>query len=197
MRLLPLLAATSLLTACSGINTTGGTEAHIMILADVSTPDELAYATLFTDGFARKVRHFDTLSIDTFTKDTTKVDYSGRADRSVVNEFLADRLKEVAPSTDKALVAAARRVAQYAHDMDDGTRLVAVILTNGSRDAATIDALTTIAETLPTSGNTSIYLAGVDPINVTALTPVFHTIPANAAVIGTLKSDVKILLQRL
>ena len=170
---------------------------HLLVLTDLSTPEEQAYATSFHDQLARKARRYQTASFDRFSADATVVDYSGIPSRDVVEEIIFHRLQETVPSTDKALLAGAHRISSQANNLPDGERLTAVILTSGTRDPATIEALTEIISTVPTSGSTTIYLAGVNAENVSALTPVFHTIPANAAVVGTLDADLKTLLRRL
>lgn len=203
MRNLWILAGLTLTltTACRGADTTQTDipkPVHMMILADLSTPEEQAYAAQFTDGFTKKARRFETISLDSFSDETTEVHYSGVSSSQVVEEFLVTRLgDDVIPSTDKALLAAAQRVSDYAHDLDGKERLIAVLLTEGTKNKETIDALTTIVETLPSDGSTTVYIAGVSSKYVSSITPVFHTMPANARVIGQFKSDLKTLLRSL
>lgn len=191
-----LLLISALITGCANQGS-GLPDPHLLVLTDLSTPEEQAYATSFYDRFARKARRFQTASFDRLSGDTTVVDHSGAPSREVVEEIIFHRLKEPVPSTDKALIAGAHRIAHQANSLPDGERLTAVVLTSGTRYPETIEALTKVISTVPTSGSTTIYFAGVDAENVTALTPVFHTIPGNAAVIGTLDADLKTLLRRL
>ncbi|KAI9130009.1 VWA domain-containing protein [Acaryochloris sp. CCMEE 5410] len=197
MRHIWLLVAGSVLIA--GCGNFGGSlpDTHVLVITDLSTQDEQDYATAFYDGFARKARRFKTMSLDRLLGETTVVDYSGASSREVVEDVMLHRLNDLTPSTDEALIAAARRVLDHANGLKEGQRLVAVILTNGTRNPATISTLTRIVSTIPASGNVTIYVAGVQASNVTALTPVFSTMPANAAVIGTLDSDLKTLMRRL
>lgn len=191
-----LLLISALITGCANQGTSLPAP-HLMVVTDLSTPEEQAYATSFHDQLTRKARRYQTASFDRFSADSTVVDYSGIPSRDVVEEIIFHRLQEIVPSTDKALLSGAHRISAQANNLPDGERLTAVILTSGTRNPETIKALTSIISTVPTSGSTTIYLAGVDAENVSALTPAFHTIPGNAAVIGTLDSDLKTLLRRL
>lgn len=169
---------------------------NLYVAVDSSSPDEEAYAKAFLDGASRKVKHYERLSLTVLEGDESHPVYSDAAKREAVEEVIESEIVE-RPASDAALGAALQQIRQAGEDLHPGEHLTAVIVTAGTSDSAALEKLSAICSQIPRSGAVTLYIAGVTPTNRQALAPIFHSIRANAQVLGASESELRALLNKL
>jgi hypothetical protein len=167
---------------------------HLIIAIDVSSDKEIRTANLTLDGIRRNVERFDTLSLDKLSKDSVEVHFSSKPKRAALDEFMKNQVTKT-PCSVKAIAASLKRLDDYGRTLASGSRLVGVIVTEGTNDSDSIRELQRIAKTIPAS--VSINFIGVSPENRNAFSAVVQPIRNRAQVSGQSTSEVISLLDRL
>lgn len=167
---------------------------HLYIATDVSSPNEVKFASRCLDETKRLARRFGFLSLDRVAGNTVHVHYSNSSDRAAFREFVENELVET-PASDAGLIASVQRISTYGQSLEQKGRLTALLLTEGTTSNESIDSLRSVAESIPK--NVSLYIVGVSPEHRKSFSRAFNPIRDRARIYGQSDAAISSLIKHL
>ncbi|MEP1079376.1 hypothetical protein NDI52_28615 [Leptolyngbya sp. PL-A3] len=146
----------------------------ILISVDASTNEEVAFAVAFLDEFAFQTAQYQWLVVDVQDKSEVANYYSNTPRKEAVDEII-ERLVQT-PCDDQALISSLTHAKEYAQRLNENDSLSIVLLTEGTRNVATLSAVHELSQELSAFPHLKLFIAGVSEDNRLSLSQAFTPI---------------------